>query len=166
MPGRRQDREQHDDRRIVRAQLAEGNVGSHNDGFQCTGDGRNILVAGNTILGPYQNSVSALKFSTNNGPITDVVVRDNYLSGGTYTIYVEDKGTGVRSADRVRGGQQRVRGRLVRPRLATRQRSPDPDLDRQRRCADRWNADARRAPRRGARHGRALRRLGDARSRW
>jgi len=68
-------------------------AGSHNDGIQCTG-GSNITVSHCTIQGLYQEQTSALIFQTNNAPIDNVLFENNFLSGGAYTVYLVDKGTG------------------------------------------------------------------------
>lgn len=69
-------------------------AGTHNDGIQNSGGGNHVLIEGNTILGPYRTSTSAIIAQTNVGPIDDMVVRGNYLYGGSYTVYLRDKGTG------------------------------------------------------------------------
>ncbi len=74
----------HDQRKIT---------GSHNDGIQCVG-GSNVLIIGNTIEGPFQQSTSAIIAQTNNAPIDNFVITHNYLSGGSFTVYLKDKGTG------------------------------------------------------------------------
>ncbi len=45
-------------------------------------------------MGPHQGSVSALKFSTENGTLDTIVIEGNYLYGGNYTIYMDDKKRG------------------------------------------------------------------------
>jgi hypothetical protein len=64
--------------------------GSHNDGIQSTG-GSNMTFEGNTICAQYQNSVGAIKLTAENQPINDLVIRNNYLYGGNYTIYMDSK---------------------------------------------------------------------------
>jgi len=76
--------------------------GSHNDGMQCSGGTSRIVIRGNTIQGPYQTSTSALMFSTQNGTIDDVLIEGNFLSGGSYTVYMTDKGTGYGAPTNVR----------------------------------------------------------------
>jgi hypothetical protein len=62
---------------------------SHNDGIQSTGiDG--LIIEGNTICAQYQNSVSAIKLAPENNPVTNVTIRDNFLYGGNYTVYIAD----------------------------------------------------------------------------
>lgn len=67
--------------------------GSHNDGVQSTG-GSNIRLVGNNIVGPFQQSTSAILIHSNQRPVNEVLIEGNRLSGGTYTLYVRDKGTG------------------------------------------------------------------------
>lgn len=68
--------------------------GFHNDAIQASGAARGIRIEGNTILGPLRASVSAIKISTQQGPIADVSIRGNYLSGGGMLVYVTDKDQG------------------------------------------------------------------------
>ncbi|MEM9467866.1 MAG: S-layer homology domain-containing protein [Actinomycetota bacterium] len=67
--------------------------GTHNDGIQGSG-GSNVTIQGNTILGPYQTSTSAILAQTNVAPIDNWKILDNYLHGGSYTVYLRDKGNG------------------------------------------------------------------------
>ncbi len=69
---------------------------SHNDGLQNTGADNNsgIIIRDSRVDGPYRRTVSALKFSTQNGTIDDVLVTGCYLSGGGYTLYYDDKNQG------------------------------------------------------------------------
>lgn len=68
---------------------ANGN-GTHNDGIQAVG-GSNINIRRNTILGPYQMSTSAIILQGNFSDLIDVMVEDNYLSGGSYTTYTRNR---------------------------------------------------------------------------
>lgn len=68
--------------------------GTHNDGIQNSGGGIDILIKGNTIIGPYRTSTSAIIAQTNVGGIDNMVVTENYLYGGSYTVYLRDKGNG------------------------------------------------------------------------
>lgn len=63
---------------------------SHNDAVQSVG-GRGIVLRGNRIEGPYQTSTSAVLLQADLAPLSDVVVVDNYLSGGSYSLYVQAK---------------------------------------------------------------------------
>ncbi|MEM9202360.1 MAG: S-layer homology domain-containing protein [Actinomycetota bacterium] len=67
--------------------------GTHNDGIQSSG-GSNVTVRGSTILGPYQESTSAILAQTNIDKIDNWNILDNYLHGGSYTVYLRDKGNG------------------------------------------------------------------------
>ncbi|MEM9202368.1 MAG: right-handed parallel beta-helix repeat-containing protein [Actinomycetota bacterium] len=69
-------------------------AGTHNDGMQNSGGGHNVLVSGNTILGPYRTSTSAIIAQTNVGTIDNMIVTGNYMYGGSYTVYLRDKGSG------------------------------------------------------------------------
>ncbi|MEM9467302.1 MAG: right-handed parallel beta-helix repeat-containing protein [Actinomycetota bacterium] len=68
--------------------------GTHNDGMQNSGGGHDVLISGNTILGPYRTSTSAIIAQTNVGTIDNMVVTGNYMYGGSYTVYLRDKGSG------------------------------------------------------------------------
>jgi hypothetical protein len=67
--------------------------GAHNDGFQA-GKGQNITIKHNTILVPNQQT-SAVILGTSAGPIDNVIIEDNYLDGGAYTIFSRDNGDGA-----------------------------------------------------------------------
>ena len=59
--------------------------GDHNDGIQGLG-GDNVTIRHNTIIN--QNSqTSAILIGNQFGPATNVLITDNYLKGGGYTIY-------------------------------------------------------------------------------
>jgi hypothetical protein len=58
---------------------------AHADGFQSDGGGRYVFRH-NTIRNP-NGQTSAILLSTNSGPISDVVIDHNLLSGGGYTVY-------------------------------------------------------------------------------
>lgn len=68
--------------------------GAHNDGIQHSGGGTSVHIRRNTILGPFQTSTSAVLAQTNAGPISDLHVYNNFLYGGSYTVYLRDKGNG------------------------------------------------------------------------
>jgi hypothetical protein len=62
--------------------------GGHIDGIQVTG-GRGVRIAGNTIEN--QNvQTAAVKIASDQRPVRDVIVDGNWLSGGGYTIYVNE----------------------------------------------------------------------------
>ncbi len=61
--------------------------GTHNDGMQDSGDSTGWVVRHNTVQGPYQTSTSAMIISTSNGPIDNITIEENFLSGGSFTVY-------------------------------------------------------------------------------
>lgn len=63
---------------------------SHNDGIQSSG-GFGITIRGNTILGSYQMSTSAIKVTAGQSNMGNVLIENNYLSGGAYTLYTTIK---------------------------------------------------------------------------
>ncbi|MEM8902261.1 MAG: right-handed parallel beta-helix repeat-containing protein, partial [Actinomycetota bacterium] len=65
-------------------------AGTHNDGIQSTG-GSNIVIRNNIIEGANRSSVSAIKLTSENRHLSDVVVQGNRLSGGNYTLYLTNK---------------------------------------------------------------------------
>jgi len=69
-------------------------AGSHNDAIQ-TAQGSHIEVVGNTIEGPTREQTSAYLMKSDFGKIDDVLIENNLLSGGTYSLYVYDGGHGV-----------------------------------------------------------------------
>jgi Right handed beta helix region len=71
----------------------------HYDGFQFDGGGGNVVVRHNTISMPDQTG--AVNIGNTFGPISNVLVEDNLLSGGTYTVYVD----AVHGSDPITGVQ-------------------------------------------------------------
>jgi hypothetical protein len=63
--------------------------GSHNDGIQSSG-GQNILIRHNTVLGPYKKSTSAIKVTGEQNDLANVLIENNYLSGGAYSLYTTE----------------------------------------------------------------------------
>jgi hypothetical protein len=63
---------------------------SHNDAIQSLG-GTNIVLRGNRIEGPYQDSTSAVLLQANMDELSDVVIDGNHLSGGSYALYIQFK---------------------------------------------------------------------------
>jgi hypothetical protein len=61
----------------------------HYDGFQLDGGAQNVVVRHNTISMPDQTG--AVNVGNTFGPISGVVIDGNFLSGGTYTVYVDGK---------------------------------------------------------------------------
>ena len=66
---------------------------SHNDAIQSTG-ARGLRIVGNTLEAPYRAQTAAILLQSNNAPVDDVLIEDNRLSGGTYTVYLRDKDEG------------------------------------------------------------------------
>jgi hypothetical protein len=66
---------------------------SHNDGFQSTG-GSHIVIEGNTICAQHRDAVSAVKLTPEKQAIENVVIRDNVLRGGNFTLYMDSKPNG------------------------------------------------------------------------
>ena len=58
---------------------------AHADGFQSDGGG-NFVFRHNTIRNP-NGQTAAILMSTNTGPIDNVVIDNNLMSGGGYTVY-------------------------------------------------------------------------------
>ena len=63
---------------------------AHRDGIQAVG-GRNVTIRNNRIEGPYQTSTSAMHIAADLSPITDYTITGNFLSGGTFTVYLTHK---------------------------------------------------------------------------
>lgn len=74
--------------------------GAHNDGVQVQ-SGSGGVIRGNNIENPFTQT-SAIMLQTNFGPISDYVIEGNRLSGGGYTMYIEDKGNGYGAPRNVR----------------------------------------------------------------
>jgi hypothetical protein len=67
--------------------------GAHADGFQSDG-GDHIVLRHNTIRNP-NDQTSAILLSTNTAAIDDVVIDNNLMSGGGYTVYCGTSEGGV-----------------------------------------------------------------------
>jgi hypothetical protein len=65
--------------------------GDHNDGVQITG-GSNITIRHNRIENP-KNQTSAILVGGEFGSPSNILIEDNFLNGGNYTIYLDPKGT-------------------------------------------------------------------------
>lgn len=59
--------------------------GSHNDGIQSTG-GSNIVIRGNNIQHPGQGNAT-LMLTPTFGPLSNVLVENNLLNGGAFTVH-------------------------------------------------------------------------------
>jgi hypothetical protein len=66
---------------------------AHADGFQSDGGG-NFVFRHNTIRNP-NSQTAAILMSTNTAPIADVVIDNNLMSGGGYTVYCGTSEGGV-----------------------------------------------------------------------
>jgi len=67
--------------------------GAHNDAIQLV-DGQAVTIQRNNIQGPYKAQTSAIIAKSDSGAIDHLMVKDNYLSGGAYTLYLLDGGSG------------------------------------------------------------------------
>lgn len=67
--------------------------GSHNDGVQGSG-GSDVTIRGNTILGPFRTSTSAVLAQSNIAPLDGWRIEGNLLAGGSFAVFLRDKGTG------------------------------------------------------------------------
>ena len=63
---------------------------AHRDGIQSVG-GTNVTIRDNRIEGPYQQSTSAMHLAADNSPISGYTITGNFLSGGTFTVYLRNK---------------------------------------------------------------------------
>lgn len=69
--------------------------GSHNDGIQVS-DGSHIVIQNNRITAPVPQT-SAIKVGPDYGTaIVDIVIADNWLDGGSYTLYLDAREAVVR----------------------------------------------------------------------
>ena len=66
--------------------LASGSP--HYDAIQIDGDISNVRIRHNTVVNPW-TSVSAIMIDNYFGPIADILVENNILVGGGFTIYVD-----------------------------------------------------------------------------
>jgi len=73
-------------------------AGFHVDCIQ-TGSGSNFTIKHNTMQSRYQTSTSAMILQAHFGPIYDIWIENNFLSGGTYTVYCKEQGAGVNPYD-------------------------------------------------------------------
>lgn len=64
-------------------------VTGHLDGIECNGAQNGVLIQGNTILNP-QNQTSAVQLNNGFGALANVTVDSNYIGGGGYTAYVDN----------------------------------------------------------------------------
>jgi len=66
---------------------------SHNDAIQIV-NGDNITISGSRIDALFQQQTAAVIAQTNVGPIDNLNLLNNRFSGGTFTVYITDKGNG------------------------------------------------------------------------
>lgn len=67
--------------------------GAHNDGVQGSG-GSHVSLRGNTILGRHRASTSAVLAQSNIAPLDDWHIDGNLMAGGSFVVFLRDKGTG------------------------------------------------------------------------
>ncbi len=75
---------------------------THNDAVQIT-HGEGSVISGNRLIAPSQNA--AIMLSSNFGPVANWMIADNWLEGGTYTVYVREQGHGDPRAITLRANQ-------------------------------------------------------------
>ena len=64
--------------------------GSHNDVVQVR-SGSGYEFRNSTFIGPWQQSTSAFIIQAKDNNVDDVIIRDNYISGGGYSIYTNQE---------------------------------------------------------------------------
>jgi Right handed beta helix region len=69
--------------------LADTSGQGHFDGIQFDGGQADIDIVHNTMSIPADTG--AVNIANNDGPVRDVLVLDNLLAGGTFTVYVDDQ---------------------------------------------------------------------------
>ena len=68
-------------------------AGSHADAIQSVG-GSNVTIRNNTIEGPWRGQTSAIIIQSEVTGVSDYRIQGNRISGGTYSVYIRDKGNG------------------------------------------------------------------------
>jgi hypothetical protein len=67
--------------------------GKHLDGMQNSGNGSNVVIRRNVIDVPKDAGGNAAIFTqTNFGPVDNVLIEQNYLNGGNYTLFIFGEG--------------------------------------------------------------------------
>jgi len=66
---------------------------SHNDGIQTMG-ARDCVFRHNTVQAIYRGQTSCMINQSDNVQIDGLLIEDNFFSGGAYTLYVQDRGSG------------------------------------------------------------------------
>jgi hypothetical protein len=89
--------------------IAELNLadGAHNDGIQVS-EGTDVVIRHNTILAPFRGATSAILVIPSIGDIDEVEIVDNFLSGGTYSLYVYAHDDNALGRVQVRGNRFHV----------------------------------------------------------
>jgi len=70
---------------------------THNDCIQTSsevGGNYNFDIVHNSLQTQYQDQTAAIIYQTHYGPLDDILIEDNFLSGGSYTVYCTDRGNG------------------------------------------------------------------------
>ncbi len=70
---------------------------THNDCIQTSsevGGNYNFDIVHNSLQTQYQDQTAAIIYQTHYGPLDDILIEDNFLSGGAYTVYCTDRGNG------------------------------------------------------------------------
>ncbi len=70
-----------------------GTADSHFDGIQADGKFSNLTIRHNTVMNE-NTQTSAIMLDNYWGPIDKVVIEDNLLIGGGYTVYINEMGAG------------------------------------------------------------------------
>jgi pectate lyase len=73
--------------------LGAGGPDPHYDGIQIDGDRDDITIVHNTIINHYPQT-SAVMIDNDFGPTSNITVENNYLAGGAYTVYSDEKSGG------------------------------------------------------------------------
>ncbi|MFC4784706.1 hypothetical protein ACT8ZV_09540 [Nocardioides sp. MAHUQ-72] len=82
----------------------------HYDGIQLDGGQQHVRIEHNLIDLTNHDGTSTVMIDNDFGPVRDVVVRENRLLGGSYTVYADGK---FSAADPIRGVRY-VRNRMMR----------------------------------------------------
>jgi hypothetical protein len=73
--------------------MMRGTADSHFDGIQADGKFSNLTIRRNTVINEY-TWTSAVMLDNYWGPIDNVVIEENLLIGGGYTVYINEMGAG------------------------------------------------------------------------
>jgi hypothetical protein len=83
------------------------NPPGHDDCVQSTG-GNNITIRHNALDGPWRNQTSGILIKSDQAPINNVVIDNNYISGGSYTVYVRPGAFAMPSNVRLTNNRLRI----------------------------------------------------------